>query len=151
MNKCLANRRSNTAVALRKGVKRRNGSRIAQHYGDLPALGAQRGLTLCAGLGLGHGSMFRGEEIAALLGMRFLGRLLVKPERLSALINPNPLPGGSVGYELGNGRREVTRHFVSGTAVHVHLPGGPIPPMSESYAVTSDVSTPSNKYFWRAS
>ena len=53
------NRSRDTAMNLDEPIERLDRVRIAQNDGDLPPLCTMRGLTLCAGLGLGHSGVQR--------------------------------------------------------------------------------------------
>lgn len=163
MNQRSLHSSSHAAMLRRQPVKRLDGLGVAQKDGDLPPLRTVGRLALSAGLGLGHDSAqqlaeFGGNACGAGLhfnGGSHRGFRRVATE-LAGLGAGSPLcdraqvcghgeevfldglrvslgsghaedEGGSFGWGLGS------NHFV--------LRVGPIPTMSQSYAVTSDEST----------
>jgi Arc/MetJ family transcription regulator len=140
MNQRMRNRSRNAAMFLGKLVERRNGNRIAQHDSDLPALRTQRRLTLRARLGLGHDLSLRVLRIVTTHGIRAaVGHVARRPtgERLAV----NSHIERAIRFFGDRDRRANRERFGEFLAEHGRLRSGPIPPMSESYAVTSDVST----------
>ena len=143
------NRRSHAAVLLGKPVKRFDRCGIAQHDRDLATTRGAGGLALRAGHWVsfhsGHrfafagalflivgalAQLFGGVVIDLLAGLFGLG--LHGAQRLGAF---------AVGLrQIRIGAAEVFRDLLDG---HIHgcLPSGPMPPMCESYRVTSNVST----------
>lgn len=144
MNQCSRNRRRHAAMPFGQFIERRNGRRIAQHDSNRTATRDARRLALSAGLWLGHGSDF-----AVTLGA--LGESGLKPFRnlnhfaamvvrqlcvarcLELTVVVSVVEGGAAGVFS-----VPAIHFGKG---HITSPSGPIPPMCESYTVTSDVST----------
>jgi len=144
MNQRSRNRRRNPLVLIGQLIKRRNGSRIAQHHGDLTATGNAGGLALGAGLWLHLRSHL--AHVLNAFGMRLpAGQLL--GHRLAALFRG----GCNCKQTLFNGDPDklaglFTKIGSKGAAfsenlVHGLLQSGPIPPMCESYTVTSDNAT----------
>lgn len=141
MNQRMRNRSRNAAMLLGQLVERRDGGRIAQHDSDLPALRTQRRLTLRAGFGLGHELSLRVLRIVTTHGIRAtVGHVARRPAGERLAVNPNI--ERAIRF-FGDRDRSTNREsFGEFLAEHGRLRSGPIPPMSESYAVTSDVSTP---------
>lgn len=150
MNQCMTDRCRHPAVFGSEFIQCGHGSRIAQHNGNLPATSDAGGLALRAGLG---GHWLTTHERFALRGATFLilgtfaklfGRVVIDfvarlfSLRLHASQHGRALPVGV--RQVGVVAAEYLGNLVDGE-LHVVLHGGPIPPMSESYAVTSDVST----------
>lgn len=151
MNQCMSNRSCHASMLGRQLIERRNGGMVTQHYGNLPPLLAQRGLTLGTSLWRGHSGGQLAHEVHA-LAVRLPASEAGRDELSAFLVS-------------GRYREEAAFHgdsyyFASfcadglskGAALskdrkHCHLRSGPIPPMGESYAVTSDVSTPYAKDF----
>lgn len=140
MNQRSRNRRRHAAMSLSQLVERCNRIRVAQHNGNLASLLAKRSLTLGAGLGLGHGSSLRMRGVKAANGSRAtLRNFTARPARKRLVADAHK--EGSV-YFGGNGNRRADGELFSEfLAEHGHLQIGSIPPMCESYIVTSDVST----------
>ena len=138
MNQRFTNGCSNPAKSSGQRVKRGNGRRIAQHYRNLPAFVAIRGLARSACLYLRHGSMRRREQFAAVLGVNRLSAGLIEPERHAGSVHVHPLASCCCKHHLGQFGRYVGGIREVWASVHGHLRSGPIPPMSESYPITSD-------------
>ena len=137
MNQRSRNRRRHATVLFRQLVERRNSRRIAQHHGDLTTTGNAGGLALSAGLGLAHGSIrlgdfVHGDELGAFLGEHVHHIECRAPLTLRRNVIRHSFQRASVRSRVG------ADHAVK---IHGHLRSGEIPPMSESYTVTSDVST----------
>lgn len=162
MNQRMRNRSRNAAVLLGQLVERRDGIGVTQNHGDLPAMRAQRRLTLRAGLGFGHSSppcakrcrastakypaigpastvmSFERPEIGTertIVNMPALTCVAMCGSRWRAarVVSISVKPVG-----LATMRATSAEYSVCDMAA---ISSGPIPPMNESYAVTSDVST----------
>lgn len=140
MNQRSRNGSRHAAMPLGQLIKRSNGGRIAKDDSNLPTLVAQRSLTLGAGLGLGHRSSLRVLRIVAAHGFSAtVGHLAVRAT--SEQLAVDAYAERAVRF-FGDRDRRANRELVGEfLAEHGRLRSGPIPPMSESYAVTSDVST----------
>lgn len=140
MNQRSRNRSRHAAMPCGQLVERRNGRRIAQHHGDLPATGNAGGLALSAGLG------FHRSDFAVALGA--LGQAIFQPLRnlhdLAAVVVRQLLVAFRLGGDvvLGMGKREARGAFGVGVVLggegHGWLRVGTTGPSSH---VTSDVST----------
>jgi hypothetical protein len=140
MNQRSRNRRRNPLVLIGQLIKRRNGCRIAQHNGNLTTTGDAFGLALGAGLGLHSVHQGRREDFATMRGKHCAGPRFTDVER--AAIWADVAPARCCLFDSArddssgkSGRVEL------GANVHGLLQSGVIPPMDESYTVTSDVST----------
>ena len=140
MNQRSRDSRCNPTAQLGQLVERRNGRRLAQHDGDLTALGAV-GFLPAGGLGF-HSVRTRSKQLATVLGVNRHSVVMVEPERMPRWIDIHGLSSRSVDQELSNRFRRGAWNSEGWAVVHGLLQSGPIPLMCESYAVTSDVSTP---------
>lgn len=146
MNQRSRNRRSYAAMLGREPVERVDGMRIPKDNGYLPALCAQRGLPLSAGLWLGHGS---GRQLAhefEAIAIRLPSGEL-RSHKLPAFL-AGGLDGESALLDRDSDQLATGLFLERGSKgagfsklnVHCHLRSGRIPPMCESYTVTSDAS-----------
>ena len=139
MNQRRRNRSRDAAMLCRQLVERRNGRRVTQHHSDLTATGGACRLALGAGLGA-HSSHFgrKNGKAEQLLPLHRFGLAVPRGAAIPADHDPFALGAGNDGVLQcgGNvgGRGELGTN-------HEGLQAGRIPAMSESYAVTSDVST----------
>lgn len=145
MNQRSSNRRRHAPMPFGQLVECRNGFRVAQHHSDLAPLLAQISLTLGAGLGLCHGSGRKLAHEVKAFAMRLPTGQLGSDEPAAVLAGggdgENALLDGD-SNQLARQVADFCSQFASfGNRIHVHLRGGQIPPMYESYTVTSDVST----------
>ena len=134
MNQRSRNRRRNPLVLIGQLIKRRNGRWIAQNHGDLAATGNAFRLAFGAGLGLGHG-LVRLRDFRHLDGLRaILGKPIHHGEDGITTAGCGNVIRNSL--QLAAFRRGVSAYH----AVEVHglLQSGGIPPMDESYIVTSN-------------
>lgn len=171
MNQRSRNRRRNPLVLIGQLIKRRNGRRIAQHHGDLSATGNAGGLALGAGLWLVHGSaeqlLVNGPlvKLALKLGKVCADFLVVVNDEVKAAIvhlfdvavtgieEASSLPFIAVGVHKPLRADAVIRiakviagglgglKLLESHRGHGLLQSGLIPPMDESYIVTSDNAT----------
>lgn len=134
--KRITDSRRHAPVFCSETVKGGNGFGVAQHHGDLTALGAQDGLPLRSGLGLGGHGLALGRSCAPLLhvGNATLGNFEAGPSMLNNAIHVDVKQAVGVGFDLELGAAGEVLHFV--------LRVGPIPTVETSYPVTSDKSTP---------
>jgi hypothetical protein len=150
MNQRAANRSRHAAVLSRQLVECRNSGGVAKDNGDLPALVAQGCLALRTGLGLAHSSRQLAHEVKALAVGLPLGQL---GGNELATVPAGGLHGKDALSHCDTNQLAAGLFLQGGSkvaglgkcCVHLTLPSGPIPPMGESYAVTSDVSTLSMK------
>ena len=138
MNQRSRNSRSYAAMLLVQLVERRNGRRIAQHDGDLTATGDAGGLALGAGLGC-HLRNHQGAGVVTAHVIRaVLGVLNSRPAREGRAILADD--EGAIRFSCNRDGGEKLGDLFGGFDFHGLLQSGPIPPMCESYTVTSDVS-----------
>lgn len=139
MNQCSRNCRRHAAMLLGQLVQRSNRGRIAQHHGDLATTGDAGSLTLGAGLGPHSVRRCGREDFTAIRGEHGtrLGFADVERAAVSGDVAPacGSLFNGASDDRSGKAGRVELR-----ANVHGLFQSGPIPPMSESYSVTSDVS-----------
>ena len=140
MNQRSRNSRRHATMLDHQLVKRSNGRSIAQHHRDLPSTRNAGGLAL--GACLGRHLMHRGrrEDFATVSGQHRACLCLADVER-SAVLGDIAPARRSLFDSASDDRGGKAGRVEFGTSVHGLLHSGPIPPMGESYAVTSDVST----------
>jgi hypothetical protein len=139
MNQRSRNRRRHATMPFGQLVESRNGRRIAQHHGDLPATGNAGGLALGAGLGL-HSRIHQCVSVvAAHVRSTALGAFSRCPASYRLAVFTHDKGSFLVGRNRDDG--EKLGDFLGGFDFHGYLRSGLIPPMCESYVVTSDVST----------
>lgn len=135
MNQRSRNCRRHAAVLIDQLVERRNGRRVAQNHGDLTATGHAGGLALGAGLGF-HSVRQSFSIKAANVGCAAVSNLTRRPTAMWLAILAND--EGSVCFSCDRDGGEQLGDFFGGLDFHDLLQNGLIPPMCESYAVTSD-------------
>jgi len=139
MNKRSRNRSRHTTMLVSQLIERRNSRRIAQHHGDLTTTRNAGGLALGAGLGL-H-SVRRMLRVKPAHSFRALvGSFARRPAGERLAVDANEERAVSFGGDCD--RSANLAELFNTLGFHGFIQSRPIPPMCESYAVTSDVSTP---------
>lgn len=147
MNQRSRNRSRHAAMPCGQPVECIDCNGVAQHHRDLASLISQRRLSLRACLGFGHSGRRQITHVLQALAVGLQFRQLrgdgLAPlffggsDRKPPLLNSDSNKVSCLFTDQGGEVSALSKNFI-----HDRPHSGPIPPMSESYAVTSDVSTP---------